>query len=77
MTVRLKKAHLNLSQKTVEIQTTQRKWLSVPMSWFEPRPNASPDFTDIEVIDEGLTLRLGPYEVDGSLIIQEFLTWQI
>lgn len=36
--------------------------------WFEPSPDVAPDFDDLEVIDEGSTLRLGRYEVSSRLL---------
>lgn len=44
----------------------------IPFDWFEANPTAKPDFGDIEVIDEGQTLRLGEYEVAIDTIRKEF-----
>ena len=47
--------------------------LAVPMSWFEPSgTGVCPDFNDVEVIDEGRTLRLGQYEAAVEAVLYEF-----
>ena len=47
--------------------------LAVPMSWFEPSGTGiRPDFNDVEVIDEGRTLRLGQYEAAVEAVLYEF-----
>jgi len=47
--------------------------LVVPFSWFSPRPGGPrPDFTDVEVIDHGQTLRLGAYEAATDALLYEF-----
>lgn len=45
----------------------------VPWAWFRPTPSGTaPDFTDVEVIDSGLTIRLGEYEAAMDAILYEF-----
>lgn len=45
----------------------------VPFGWFAPAADGTvPDFTDIAVIDGGLTLRLGRYEAAVEAILYEF-----
>lgn len=45
----------------------------VPWSWFRPTPRGiAPDFADAEVIDGGLTIRLGQYEAALDAILYEF-----
>jgi hypothetical protein len=47
--------------------------LVVPWSWFRPTPSGlAPDFGDVEVIDTGLTIRLGQYEAAADAILYEF-----
>lgn len=44
----------------------------VPWTWFRATPNgAAPDFDDVEVVDSGLTLRLGQYEAAVDAILYE------
>jgi len=46
--------------------------LIVPFSWFTPRPNGpKPDFSDVEIIDSGQTLRLGEYEAGADAVLYE------
>lgn len=40
----------------------------IPFKWFTPNPTAKLDFTDFEVIDSGLSIRLGNYEVGTDSI---------
>ena len=45
----------------------------VTWSWFRPTPRGvSPDFADAEIIDSGLTVRLGQYEAALDAILYEF-----
>lgn len=45
----------------------------VPWSWFRPTPSGlAPNFDDVEVIDSGLTIRLGQYEAAVEAILYEF-----
>jgi hypothetical protein len=45
----------------------------VPWSWFRPTPpGLAPDFDDVQVIDHGLTIRLGRYEAGVEAILYEF-----
>jgi len=45
----------------------------VSWSWFQPTPDGTaPDFGDVEVIDYGLTVRLGRYEAAVEAILYEF-----
>lgn len=37
-------------------------------AWFLPNPTAKPDFTEVSVIDNGQTLRLGDYEVGTDVM---------
>lgn len=47
--------------------------LVVPWSWFRPTPSGlAPDFTDVEVIDSGLTIRAGQYEAAVDAVLYEF-----
>ena len=47
--------------------------IAVPWSWFRPTPHGlAPDFGDVEVIDNGLTIRLGRYEAAVEAILYEF-----
>lgn len=48
------------------------KALTVPMSWFESNPGASPDPEEFEPIDCGQTVRLGEYEVGTDSILYAF-----
>ncbi len=44
----------------------------VPWSWFRPTPaGLAPDFGDVEVIDHGLTIRLGRFEAAVEAILYE------
>lgn len=44
----------------------------VPFDWFIPGGSGTkPDFNDIEIIDDGLTLRLGEYEADLVFAYEE------
>jgi hypothetical protein len=44
----------------------------VPWSWFRPTPaGLAPEFGDVEVIDHGLTIRLGRYEAAVEAILYE------
>jgi outer membrane lipoprotein-sorting protein len=43
----------------------------VPFEWFTPSPLVSPDFTDVSVIDDGQTLKLGEYEADALFAYEE------
>jgi hypothetical protein len=40
-----------------------------PFSMFEPTPNETPDFHDLEIIDYGQTVRLGKYEASTRSIL--------
>jgi hypothetical protein len=45
----------------------------VPWSWFRPTPRGvSPDFADAQIIDSGLTIRLGQFEAAMDAILYEF-----
>jgi len=49
------------------------KLLVVPFDWFStPATATKPDFTDLEVIDYGQTLRLGAYEAATSALLYSF-----
>ncbi len=48
----------------VVVVFSDRTVASMEFSEFTPNPTATPDFSDLEIIDHGLTLRLGSYEVD-------------
>jgi hypothetical protein len=62
--------------------TSERLWrvrrgdltrLVVPWSWFRPSGDGTaPDFDDVEVVDGGLTIRLGAYEAALDAILYEF-----
>lgn len=42
-----------------------------PFSMFEPTPKTSPDFEELDIIDYGHTVKLGPYEAATSSILYE------
>lgn len=42
-----------------------------PFSMFEPNAICSPDFTDLDIIDYGQTVRLGKYEASSQSILKE------
>lgn len=44
----------------------------VPLAFFKPSPDASPDFNFFQVIDHGRTLLLGTYEACFSNLLYEF-----
>ena len=45
----------------------------VPWAWFTVTPRGTaPDFGDVEVVDGGLTIRLGHYEASMDAILYEF-----
>lgn len=47
--------------------------LVIPWSWFRPTPSGlAPDFDDVQVVDTGLTIRLGTYEAAVDAILYEF-----
>lgn len=54
----------------VVVVLSDRTVTSMDFTEFASNPTAAPDFLDLEIIDHGLTLRLGSYEVD----VDTFLT---
>jgi hypothetical protein len=40
-----------------------------PFAMFEPTPNETPDFHDLEIIDYGQAVRLGSYEASARSIL--------
>lgn len=52
--------------------TTINKEIKIPFGWFNPhsKPSVYPDFSDVEVIDYGQTLRLGNYEVAADVLLK-------
>jgi hypothetical protein len=53
----------------VSVQFGDMNVVFVSKEWFVPSGvGTTPDFNDIEIIDDGLTLRLGQYEVASDAI---------
>lgn len=58
--------------KSVILYTGSFKRFCVPFDWFTPSGTTSPDFDLIEIIDHGLTVKLGNYEAASDVIIEAF-----
>lgn len=59
--------------KSVVLYRGNLETLVVPCAWFTSRPGGPrPDFSEVEVIDHGQTLRLGAYEAATDAILYEF-----
>jgi len=57
------------AQKYMVVTFADHSKRRVAFSWFAASgAGTSPDFNEVEITDEGQTLRLGPYEVDIRLI---------
>ncbi len=51
--------------QALAIDYSDRTTRVIPFSWFVHSGNgAAPDFQDVEIIDDGLVLRLGSYKAD-------------
>ena len=70
--------HLNKDEPTRPFVILVRGNLQrviVPWAWFRPTPDGTTaDFTDVEVVDDGLTIRLGTYEAAVEALLYEFDT---
>ncbi len=44
---------------------------SMDYAWFVENPMAKPDFSNLEIIDQGLTLKMGDYEVGADTLLGE------
>lgn len=63
---------LGLQEQSMNIIRGDFSRLSVPFSIFEPTANGiAPDFTDIEIIDHGQTIRLGEYEACFDAVLED------
>ena len=64
---------VNADRKAIVLVRGDFDRVVVPWSWFRPTPaGLAPDFRDVEVIDSGLTIRLGAYEAATEAILYEF-----
>lgn len=55
---------------SLRLWTDKLEEVCVPANYFEPSANCSPDFRRLEIIDHGLTIKLGEYECDAQKAIE-------
>jgi DNA-binding Xre family transcriptional regulator len=64
---------VNAAAQTITLWRGNLESLTVPFSAFEPGGSgAKPDFSDLEVIDGGQTVRLGDYEAAVDALLYEY-----
>lgn len=63
--------YANLDYHVLKLYRGNGEEVQLPFSWFNPSGNAVPDFTQLEIIDHGQTVKLGDYEVSARSILYE------
>lgn len=53
------------------VVSTDGDQVEIPFSWFKANGKDAPNFGDVEIIDDGQTIRLGKYEADADFAIEE------
>lgn len=63
---------LNNEEQVIVLHRGTFDRLSIPFSWFRRESAPDPDFTDLEIIDHGQTIRLGSFEASADAILYDF-----
>lgn len=71
-TLLFKSGFVDFINQTVILTRVNNLIYKIPFDWFEPNPTCSPDFNVFEILDYGLTVRLGEYEVCSHSILKHF-----
>lgn len=56
---------------TVLLTLMEGDEIEIPFSWFTATPVCAPNFNDLEIVDDGQTIRLGDYEVLVEVVMKE------
>lgn len=60
---------VDFSRRMLILLRGDGRWVEAPFSSFKPSGTSEPNFSDFEIIDHGLTIRLGTYESSSEAIL--------
>ena len=63
---------VEIIEDNVVVYRADGTYISISKSWFIPNGDTIPNFDDIGILDCGLTVKLGDYEVSNSSIFHYF-----